>query len=93
MALCCGDDQDHKRLLTRLNRIDGQLKGIKVMVDEDKDCEDVLSQIAAVMGAMKGVWLQVVEDHLHGCVSRAALDGGKDDDLVHKLISHIKKFT
>jgi DNA-binding FrmR family transcriptional regulator len=45
------------------------------------------------MGALKGVWLQILEDHLHGCVTRATLDGGKDEDLVHDIIQHIKKHS
>ena len=89
----CGSDQDHQRLVARIRRIEGQVRGIAKMVEEDKECMDVVTQVAAARGALKGVWLQVLEDHLHGCVTRAALDGGKDEDLVHDIIQHIKKHS
>lgn len=89
----CGDDQDHKRLLARIRRIEGQMRGLAKMVEDDADCMLVMTQAVSAMGAMKGVWLQILEDHIHGCVRRAVLDGGKDDDLVHELVGHIKKFS
>jgi DNA-binding FrmR family transcriptional regulator len=92
MAIC-GSDQDKARLVARLSRIEGQLRGLRKMVAEDDSCVDVLRQVAAASGALKGVWMQILEDHLHGCVHRAVLDGGKDDELVHELVRHIKKLS
>ena len=87
------DLQDKARLVGRLNRIEGQVRGLRKMIESDKECVDILSQVASVSGALKGVWLQILEDHMHGCVHRAVLDGGKDDELVHELVRHLKKMT
>ena len=89
----CGTDQDKERIIKRLNRIEGQVRGLRKMVEKDSECMSVLSQLSAVSGALKGVWLQILEDHMHGCVTRAVLDGGKDEELVHELIGHLKKMA
>lgn len=89
----CGSDQDHKRLVARIRRVEGQMRGLAKMVEDDTDCMAVLTQVASSMGALKGIWLQVIEDHLHGCVTRAVLDKGKDEDIVHEMIQHMKKFV
>ncbi|MHC4872681.1 MAG: metal-sensitive transcriptional regulator [Planctomycetota bacterium] len=88
MALC-GTDQDKERLIKRLNRIEGQIKGLKKLVEDDKSCIDVLRQVSSASGSLKGVWLQMIEDHMHGCLKRAVLDGGKDD--VHELVEQLRK--
>ena len=60
----------HKaNLLTRLKRIEGQVRGISRMVEEDKYCVDILIQIAAVKAALNKVGLVLLEDHTRGCVS------------------------
>ncbi len=92
MAMC-GTDQDKARLAGRLNRIEGQVRGLRRMIESDNACVDVLGQVASVSGALKGVWLQILEDHIHGCLNRAVLDGGKDDELVHELVRHLKKMA
>ncbi len=92
MALC-GTDQDKTRLVERLNRIEGQVRGLRRMIESDSDCIEVLGQVASVSGALKGVWLQILEDHMHGCVCRAVLDKGQDDKLVHELVKHLKKMA
>ena len=55
-------------LATRLNRIEGQVRGISRMVDDEKYCVDILTQIAAVQAALERVSLGVLQDHLKGCV-------------------------
>ncbi len=89
MALCGGD---HGKLFRRLNRIEGQIRGIKRMVDEDRDCFDVLKQIAAADGAMRSLGLVLLEDHLKGCVSRSIRSDGGDDELIGQVIDVFKKF-
>jgi DNA-binding FrmR family transcriptional regulator len=87
----CGSDQDKERLVKRLHRIEGQVRGLCGMVEKDSDCMDVLRQIASVSGALRGVWTQVVEDHIHGCIARAALDTEASNKLVKELVEHISK--
>lgn len=85
----CGSDQDKERLLQRLRRVEGQVRGLCSMIEHDRDCMEVLQQIASVSGALRGIWLQVVGDHLRGCVSQAVLE--KDDKLVDELLQHLQK--
>lgn len=87
----CGNDQDRERLVKRLHRIEGQVRGLCGMVEKDSDCMDVLRQIASVSGALRGVWTQVVGDHIQGCISRAALDTQASNKLVKELVDHISK--
>lgn len=85
----CGTDQDKERLVSRLRRIEGQVRGLCGMVEQDRDCIEVLQQITSVSGALRGVWTQIVGDHLRGCIAKAAMD--RDDLLIDELIEHLQK--
>jgi DNA-binding FrmR family transcriptional regulator len=61
----------------RLRRIEGQVRGIAKMIDEDKYCIDVLTQISAVNSALQSVALGLLEEHLGHCVAHAAAEGGE----------------
>ncbi|WP_145927051.1 metal-sensitive transcriptional regulator [Jeongeupia sp. USM3] len=85
-ADCCagdhdaGDDRrverDNKDALTkRLNRIEGQIRGINKMVQEDRYCIDILTQIAAAKSALDSLGMQLLEAHARGCVAGAIRDG------------------
>lgn len=87
----CGTDQDKKRLVTRLKRIEGQIRGVSKMIEQDKDCMDVLRQVTSVSGAMRGVWLQIVGDHIRGCLQNASLDVANRDQLIDELMEHLGK--
>ncbi len=90
MALC---GEDHKKLIDRINRIDGQIKGIRKMVEDDRDCLDVLKQIAAVVGAMRSLGMVLLEDHLKGCVSRAIRDDTDHERLIQEVTDIFFRFT
>lgn len=62
----------------RLRRIEGQVRGIARMIDEDKYCIDVLTQISAVNSALRSVALSLLDEHLGHCVSRAVVGGGAE---------------
>ena len=64
----------------RLRRIEGQVRGIAKMIDEDKYCIDVLTQISAVNSALQSVALGLLEEHLNHCVSHAVAEGGEEAD-------------
>lgn len=87
----CGTDQDKKRLVTRLHRIEGQVKGLTKMVEQDKDCIDVLRQVTSVSGALRGVWQQIVGDHIRGCLQDARQDTFNRDQLIDELMGHLAK--
>jgi CsoR family transcriptional regulator, copper-sensing transcriptional repressor len=75
--------------LKRLNRIEGQIKGIARMVDEDRYCIDVVTQIAAVTAALKRVEEVVLHDHVAHCVEQAIASGNKADQ--RKKIAELMK--
>ncbi|MGQ0843447.1 MAG: metal-sensitive transcriptional regulator [Sporichthyaceae bacterium] len=68
--------EDREAYLKRLNRIEGQVRGIAKMVEADKYCIDVLTQVSAATRALEAVALGLLEDHLKHCVREAAADGG-----------------
>jgi len=63
------------KLLTRLKRIEGQVRGISRMIDEDRYCIDVLTQLQAVRAALVGVETQMLKDHLAHCIEDAIISG------------------
>ena len=63
--------------LKRLRRIEGQVRGLQRMVEEDKYCIDILTQVSAVTSALQSVSLGLLEDHLGHCVVQAAAEGGE----------------
>ncbi|MDO4929359.1 MAG: metal-sensitive transcriptional regulator [Corynebacterium sp.] len=70
--------QEKQRYLTRLKRIEGQIRGIHRMIDEDQYCIDILTQISAVQSALRNAALSLLDDHLRHCVSQAAIEGGEE---------------
>jgi CsoR family transcriptional regulator, copper-sensing transcriptional repressor len=62
----------------RLRRIEGQVRGIARMIDEDKYCIDILTQISAVSSALSSVALGLLDEHLRNCVSHAVAEGGEE---------------
>jgi hypothetical protein len=64
----------------RLRRIEGQVRGIAKMIDDEKYCIDILTQISAVNSALQSVALGLLDEHLGHCVSRAVAEGGQEAD-------------
>ena len=71
-----GYTQDKEAYLRRLRRIEGQVRGLQKMVEEDKYCIDILTQVSAVTRALQSVALGLMDDHLGHCVTEAAAEGG-----------------
>jgi CsoR family transcriptional regulator, copper-sensing transcriptional repressor len=71
-----GYSKDKKAVLSRLRRIEGQVRGVEKMVDEDRYCIDVLTQVNAVRAALESVALQLLADHTEHCVTEAIQSGG-----------------
>jgi len=72
-----GYSADKDAYLKRLRRIEGQVRGLQRMVDEDKYCIDILTQISAVTSALESVALGLLEQHLSHCVAQAIAEGGE----------------
>jgi CsoR family transcriptional regulator, copper-sensing transcriptional repressor len=71
--------ENKPRLLNRLNRIEGQVRGIARMVEEDRYCIDVLTQIQAVRAALAKVETEMLRDHLGHCIEGAIVSGDRDE--------------
>lgn len=83
---------EHKaRIGTRLRRLEGQVRGVQRMIDEDAYCVDVLTQLSAIIAAARGVGLLVLDDHIRGCVVNAI--GDEREDRLDELTDAIERFT
>ena len=82
-----GYTQNKDAYLKRMRRIEGQVRGIAKMIDDDKYCIDVLTQVSAVTKALQSVALGLLEEHMAGCVVDAARAGGPDADTKVKEAS------
>jgi len=80
-------DKLTKNLTTRLNRIEGQVKGVKAMIDRGAYCDDVLTQISAVQSAMSSVAKILLESHIRSCVTQKLRTG--DETVVDELVKTV----
>ena len=88
MGLC----GEHTKLIHRINRIEGQLHGLRRMVEDDRDCLEVLKQVAALHGAMRSLGSVILESHLRGCVSDA-IRSKEDENLIGQVVEIFNKFS
>ncbi|CBN59377.1 metal-sensing transcriptional repressor [Kamptonema sp. PCC 6506] len=70
-----------RRIVNRLSRIEGHIRGVKTMVQESRPCPEVLIQIAAVRGALDRVARIILDEHLTECIGRAAKDGNIETEI------------
>jgi DNA-binding FrmR family transcriptional regulator len=75
-----GYSDDKAAVLKRLRRVEGQVRGLQQMVEDDRYCIDVLTQVSAATKALQAVALELLEDHLSHCVRDAVASGGPDAD-------------
>lgn len=83
--------RDKQDLLERLKKIEGQVRGLQRMIDEDRYCVEVLTQVAAVRAGLAKVALGLLEDHTRGCVT-AAVRGNRGEEAVDELVDVLSKF-
>jgi DNA-binding FrmR family transcriptional regulator len=85
---------DKQGLARRLARIEGQVRGVRGMVESEAYCIDVVTQIAAITSALDGVALKLVEDHTSHCVRDALTQGGSEADRkVEELLATVQRFA
>ncbi len=87
--------EDKDALVRRLHRIEGQVRGIERMLEEDRYCIDVLTQIAAVSTALESVAFRILDDHVNHCVA-GALASGDPEDAAQKsaeLLEAVHRFA
>ena len=75
----------------RLNRIEGQIRGIARMIEDDRYCVDVLTQVAAAQSALDALARKLLEHHLHGCVTHA-IASGNGAHAIDEALTVIRKF-
>jgi len=83
---------EKEAVINRLKRIEGQVRGIQRMVEEDRYCIDVLVQISAIQAALKKVGFTVTERHMKHCVHHAIHDG-EGDKAIDELVEVMKHFS
>ena len=85
------NEEEKKKINNRISRIEGQLKGIKRMVEEDTYCNDILIQLSAIENSIKSLSNYILENHLYSCVTRD-LENGKLE-IIDELTGLFKKFN
>ena len=91
MGCCCEEkktyrsEEEKKKLITRLNRIEGQIRGIKKMIEDDAYCIDILTQCSAAQSAFSSFSRELLSTHISGCFVRGVKEG--DDKVIEELFS------
>ena len=85
------DESGKAELARRLRRVEGQVRGIGKMLEDDRYCVDVLTQVAAVQSALDALARMLLEHHLHGCVKQA-IRSGDGDAAITEALTVIRKF-
>jgi DNA-binding FrmR family transcriptional regulator len=82
-------------LVRRLHRIEGQVRGIERMVEDDRYCIDILTQISAVSTALESVALEILDDHVSHCVAGALASGepAEANEKTAELLDAVRRFT
>ena len=90
-----GYSKDKDALVKRLHRIEGQVRGIERMVEDDRYCIDILTQIAAVNTALESLGFKILDDHVRHCVAGALTSGDEDEAQVktEELLQAVQRFT
>jgi len=85
-------EEERRKLVARLNRIEGQIRGLKNMVENDAYCNDILTQAAAATSALNGFSKEVLARHIHTCVAEDIRQGndGAIDELMGTLLKLMK---
>jgi DNA-binding FrmR family transcriptional regulator len=87
-----GNVKDKQQIESRLSRIEGQVRGLRKMVDEDRYCIDVLTQVSAVQSALESVALLLLRDHTEHCVAEA-IRAGDGADKVRELSEAVERLV
>lgn len=83
-------DEEKKSLCSRLNRIEGQVRGIKKMIESDTYCIDILTQVSAAQAALTSLSRMIMDSHIRNCVVKGVEEG--DEKILDELMITLKKF-
>jgi DNA-binding FrmR family transcriptional regulator len=84
--------KDKQQLQNRLRRIEGQVRGLQRMVEEEAYCVEILTQISSIVSASEKVALILLEDHVEHCVRKAIEDGEEAEEQVANLAAAVERF-
>jgi DNA-binding FrmR family transcriptional regulator len=90
-----GYSANKQALVKRLHRIEGQVRGIERMVDEDRYCIEILTQVGAVSTALESLAFEILDDHVKHCVSGAINSGNKREaaEKTEELLAAVRRFA
>jgi CsoR family transcriptional regulator, copper-sensing transcriptional repressor len=90
-----GYTKEKNALVKRLHRIEGQVRGVERMVEEDRYCIDILTQIAAVSTALEAVALKILDEHVRHCVAQAVTSGDEHEaqTKIDELLDAVRRFA
>ena len=90
-----GYSKDRDALIKRLHRIEGQVRGIEKMIDDDRYCIDILTQLGAVSTALESVAVKLLEDHVRHCVTNAIASGDAKvaTEKGEELLAAVQRFS
>lgn len=83
------DPKEYRGLINRLNRIEGQVRGVKSMLENDTYCTDILMQVSAIQAALNSFNRQLLSNHIHTCVADGIRSG--DDTVIDELTATLQK--
>lgn len=87
-----GYAMDKENLTNRLRRIEGQVRGLQRMIDEDQYCIDILTQLNSVVAALRSVGMGLLDDHVRHCVTES-IERGDGDAKVEELMAAVARFA
>lgn len=83
------NDEEYRKLMNRLNRVEGQVRGVKKMLEEEQYCVDILTQVSAIQAALNSFNKELLSSHIHSCVVNEIQNG--NTEVVDELCESIKK--
>ena len=84
-------EEEKKQLIHRLNRISGQVEGIKKMIEEDRYCDDLLTQLLAVDKAVKSLSSVIIEKHMYSCIKKEVSEGNLE--VVDEVMQLFRRYS
>jgi len=96
MSCCCEkktirSNEEKKKLISRINRIKGQINGISNMIYNDRYCDDILIQLSAIDKSIKSLAAVILDSHMHNCLTKSIIDG--DTSKIDEIVELFRRFN
>ena len=85
------NEEDKKTLISRINRLSGQMTGVKKMIEDDRYCGDILIQLSAIDKSIKSLASLILNKHMHSCVVKSVKEG--DETTIDEVVELFKRFS